>query len=32
MDLFRITRLDRVIQFFPDEPGACKSLETPPAA
>jgi anti-sigma B factor antagonist len=31
MDLFRITRLDSVIRFFPDEAGACKSLEAPPA-
>jgi anti-sigma B factor antagonist len=32
MDLFKITRLDSVIRFFPDEAGACRSLEPPPAA
>jgi anti-sigma B factor antagonist len=26
MDLFRITRLDSVIRFFPDAPSACESL------
>jgi len=26
MDLFRITRLENVIQFFPDEASACESL------
>jgi anti-sigma B factor antagonist len=28
MDLFRITRLDSVIQFFPDVPSACESFKT----
>ena len=33
MDLFKITRLDSVIQFFPDVDSACTSLQpaTPPA-
>jgi anti-sigma B factor antagonist len=31
MDLFTITRLDRVIQFFPDSAAACRSLATPPS-
>jgi|SRR5580700_6607287 anti-sigma B factor antagonist len=30
MDLFRITRLDSVIRFFPDVASACESLTDPP--
>ena len=29
MDLFRITRLESVIQFFPDAESACESLRDP---
>lgn len=29
MDLFRITRLESVIQFFPDVESACESLRSP---
>jgi hypothetical protein len=29
MDLFRITRLESVIQFFPDADSACESLRDP---
>jgi anti-sigma B factor antagonist len=28
MELFRITRLDKVIRFFPDVAGACESFST----